>query len=105
MVKGIEQGWYDINLPTNEPADVARAIVICATANRSADKTTTHPGAKLPFVGKILWIGGSNAYEIEDRLQELEPEWLGKENSEVLAKGQAFLASKGTSWDVEKRKN
>ncbi|KAL1966345.1 hypothetical protein VTN77DRAFT_4487 [Rasamsonia byssochlamydoides] len=105
MVRGIEKGWYENNLPTNEPADVARAIVICATANRSPDKTTIHPGARLPFAGKILWVGGGKAYEIEDRLQELEPEWLGKENSAVLARGQAFLASEGTSWDVEKLKN
>lgn len=102
MVRGIEQGWYEKNLPTNEPADVARAIVLCATANRGT--TTSHPGAKLPFAGKILWIGGGKAYEIEDRLQELEPEWLGRENSAVLARGQAFLEAEGTSWDVDKQK-
>lgn len=103
MVRGIERGWYERNLPTNEPEDVARAILVCATANRCPDGT--HPGARLPFAGKILWIGGGKAYEIEDKLQELELEWLGRENSAVLARGQAFLEEDGTSWDVEKRKS
>lgn len=98
LVAPVEGGWYKLGLPTNEPADVARAIIICATANRGTGGKT-HEGAVLPFSGKILYIAGGKAYEIEDKLQELEPEWLGKENSEVLAKGQAYLQSDGTSWD------
>jgi hypothetical protein len=104
MVKGIEAGWYAQGLPTNEPSDVARTIVLCATANRGHDKTT-HNGAVLPFAGKILWVGGGKPYEIEDRLQALEPEWLGKENSAVLAKGQAYLEDEETSWDADKNKH
>lgn len=56
----------------------------------------------MPFAGKILWIAGGQPYEIEDAIQDLEPQWLGEENSKVLAKGQAFLASGGTSWDADK---
>ncbi|KAF1996666.1 NAD(P)-binding protein [Amniculicola lignicola CBS 123094] len=102
LVKGIEQGWHDLGLPENEPEDVARSIVLCATANRGLGET--HPGAKMPFAGKILWIAGGEAYEIEDGIQELEPQWLGEENSKVLARGQAYLASQGTSWDADKLK-
>lgn len=101
MVTGIEQGWYKLGLPSNEPEDVAQAILICATANRSS-KTNDgpqHQGAMLPFSGKIVWVGGGKSYEIEDRLQALEPEWLGRENSEVLKKGQEYLHSGQTSWD------
>jgi hypothetical protein len=101
MVTGIEAGWRKLGLPENEPADVARAIVICATANRGV-KGQTHEGAVLPFEGKILHVGGGESYEIEDRIQALEPQWLGEENARVLAKGQAFLADDSTSWDAEK---
>ncbi|KAJ4345461.1 uncharacterized protein N0V89_011592 [Didymosphaeria variabile] len=101
LVKGIEAGWRELGLPENEAEDVARSIVLCASANRS-EEGKTHPGAKMPFAGKILWIAGGQAYEIEDAIQDLEPQWLGEENSKVLAKGQAFLASQGTSWDAEK---
>lgn len=58
----------------------------------------------MPFAGKILWIAGGEAYEIEDSIQALEPQWLGEENSRVLAKGQGYLASQGTSWDADKLK-
>ncbi|KAF2662796.1 NAD(P)-binding protein [Lophiostoma macrostomum CBS 122681] len=103
LVKGIEQGWHDLGLPENEPEDVARSIVLCATANRGTDEKI-HPGAKMPFAGKILWISGGQAYEIEDAIQALEPQWLGEENSKTLAKGQHYLATQGTSWDADKLK-
>lgn len=101
LVKGIEAGWRELGLPENQPEDVAKSIVLCASANRSGEGKT-HPGAKMPFAGKILWIAGGEAYEIEDAIQELEPKWLGEENSKVLARGQEFLASQGTSWDADK---
>ena len=100
-MKGIEAGWRELGLPENEPGDVARSIVFCATANRS-NTGKIHPGAKMPFAGKILWIAGREAYEIEDAIQALEPQWLGEENSKILARGQDFLASQGTSWDADK---
>ncbi|KAJ5946875.1 NAD(P)-binding protein [Penicillium verhagenii] len=99
MVLAIEQGWYDRGLPANEPADVARSIVLCATANRGSDEVT-HGGARLPFAGKIVFVAGGESYEIEDRIQDLEPQWLGEENSKVLFKGQEYLANH--SWDENK---
>ncbi|CAH0025085.1 unnamed protein product [Clonostachys rhizophaga] len=97
MTKGIESGWLERKLPVNDPADVARAILICATANR-AQSQKNHQGIKLPFHGKIIFVGGGEAYEIEDRLQSLEPEWLGEENSQVLKLGQAYLHNGETGW-------
>lgn len=102
LVKGIEEGWYKLGLPTNEPEDVADAIMICSTANRGGD-LQSHSGARLPFAGKILYVAGGQSYEIEDNLQSLEPQWLGEGNSRILAKGQEYLASSGTSWDATKR--
>lgn len=103
MVKGIELGWASNKLPENEPEDVGKAIILCATANRGESKER-HEGAVTPFAGKILWVSGGESYEIEDNLQRLEPEWLGRENSAVLKRGQEFLMSEGTSWDVGRSK-
>ncbi|KAJ5746173.1 15-hydroxyprostaglandin dehydrogenase [Penicillium odoratum] len=99
MVLAIEEGWYERGLPTNEAADVARSILLCATANRGSNGIT-HSGAVLPFAGKIVFVAGGESYEIEDRIQSLEPQWLGEENSRVLFKGQEYLAAH--SWDATK---
>jgi hypothetical protein len=103
MVKGIELGWASNKLPENKPEDVGKAIILCATANRGENKGRRE-GAVTPFAGKILWVSGGESYEIEDNLQRLEPEWLGRENSAVLKRGQEFLMSEGTSWDVGRSK-
>ncbi|KAJ6102468.1 NAD(P)-binding protein [Penicillium sp. IBT 16267x] len=99
MVLTMEQGWYERGLPTNEAADVARSILLCATANRGPNGIT-HSGARLPFAGKIVFVAGGESYEIEDAIQSLEPKWLGEENSRVLAKGQEYLSEHG--WDATK---
>ncbi|KAH8676556.1 hypothetical protein BGZ60DRAFT_562212 [Tricladium varicosporioides] len=101
MVKGIEQGWEALKLPTNQPEDVARSIIICSTANRIPDNKI-YKGASMPFAGKILFVAGGESYEIEDALQRLEPQWLGGENSRILERGQAYLMSADTSWDSTK---
>lgn len=88
MVVGIERGWYERGLPVNEPEDVGRAILMCATANRGG---STHRGARVPFAGKIVYVAGGKSYEVEDELKRLEPVWLGEENSGELEKGQAYL--------------
>jgi hypothetical protein len=105
MVTGIELGWAKLGLPENRPEDVARAMAICATANRGPRDGVRHGNAVAPFTGKIVWVAGGQSYEIEDRIQALEPQWLGEENSRVLARGQAFLADESTSWDAGKEKD
>jgi hypothetical protein len=96
MTKGIAPAWQQENLPYNKSQDVANAMVICATANRKPG--VSNAGRKDHFHGKIIFVGGGNSYEIEDRLQNLEPEWLGKENSRVVELGQQFLHNGTTSW-------
>ncbi|KAI9370414.1 hypothetical protein BJX61DRAFT_535665 [Aspergillus egyptiacus] len=98
MIVGIEKPWTEAGLPVNEPEDVARTILLCATANRGSDGKT-HTGAQLPFSGKMVYMSGGEGYEIEDAQKSLEPQWLGEENSRVLARGQAFLARDDISWD------
>jgi hypothetical protein len=114
MVAGIENGWRKLNLPENTPKDVAKGIIICCTANRGVVKYDTktltpkkrvvHEGAKVPFSGKIVFVGGGVSWEIEEKMDGLESVWLGKENSRVLKIGQEFLMNGETSWDVEKAK-
>lgn len=96
MAAGIAQGWLELGLPANEPRDIAEAMLICATANGESE--SQHEGAKTPFHGKILYLSGGKPYEIEDRMQTLEPFWLGEKNSEHLAAGQAYLHNGVTSW-------
>ncbi|KAL4778189.1 hypothetical protein BJX76DRAFT_156826 [Aspergillus varians] len=100
MIVGIEKGWTENGFPINESEDVARQMVLCATANRGTDGAT-HTNARLPFSGKIVYVSGGEGYEIEDAQKALEPQWLGVENSRILLKGQEYLARADVSWDPE----
>ncbi|KAL4912896.1 hypothetical protein BDW62DRAFT_9384 [Aspergillus aurantiobrunneus] len=102
LIVGIEKGWMENGFPINEAEDVARTILFCATANRGSNGAT-HTGAKLPFSGKIVYVSGGEGYEIEDAQKALEPQWLGEENSKILARGQEYLARADVSWDPESR--
>jgi len=82
---------------------VAKSILICATAGRHPEGKN-YEGAVIDFWGKILFVAGGQSYEIEDKIIQLEPVWLGEENSKVLEKGQRFLMDPQTSWDTEKQK-
>lgn len=101
MIVGMQKGWIENGFPLNESEDVARQIVICATANRG-NNGATHTGAKLPFSGKMIYVSGGEGYEIEDEHKALEPQWLGEENSRVLALGQEFMARPEFTWDPER---
>ncbi|KAK0124482.1 hypothetical protein ONS95_009434 [Cadophora gregata] len=96
MTKGIAPAWQQENLPYNKAQDVANAMLICVMANQKLG--VSDDGRKDPFHGKIIFVGGGNSYEIEDRLQNLEPDWLGRENSRVVELGQQFLHNGETSW-------
>lgn len=83
MVKGIQNSWLNAGLPVNSPLDVA-----VITAGLLADSQLN---------GKTMYVEGGRAWEIEDNLDRLEPQWLGEEPSISLAKGQAVL-SDGSDW-------
>ncbi|KAF2099802.1 NAD(P)-binding protein [Rhizodiscina lignyota] len=64
--------WGD--LPLNQTSDIARALLlpaVCPEVN-----------------GKSFWVGGGEIVELEDKLHESQPIWLGKKMSENLDKGQ-----------------
>ncbi|RAL17194.1 putative 3-hydroxyacyl-CoA dehydrogenase, partial [Aspergillus homomorphus CBS 101889] len=78
MVEKLREGWKQARLPINSPLDVAVIV-----AGLVVDATLS---------GKSMYVEGGRAWEIEDNLDRLEPEWLGEEPSRSLAKGQEFLA-------------
>jgi NAD(P)-dependent dehydrogenase (short-subunit alcohol dehydrogenase family) len=88
MVAGIEDGWYKAGLPVNQPADVGKFVVGLA-----AEKTKN---------GLALFVGGGKAWDIEEGIDRLQPQWLGEENSKELAKGQEVLGS-GSGWTSKQK--
>ncbi|OJJ97856.1 hypothetical protein ASPACDRAFT_45156 [Aspergillus aculeatus ATCC 16872] len=83
MVKNLQEGWKQAQLPVNSPLSVAVIV-----AGLVADPTIN---------GKSIYVEGGRGWEIEDNLDRLEPEWLGAEPSRSLARGQEFLAL-GSKW-------
>ncbi|KAL2010765.1 hypothetical protein VTN00DRAFT_6572 [Thermoascus crustaceus] len=83
IVRGIEKAWKAANLPVNTPLHVARVVggVVCQKG----------------LNGKSMYVEGGRAWEIEDNIDRLEPQWLGEEASRTLQKGQEVLGS-GMDW-------
>lgn len=84
LVSGVIDAWLAAGLPANSPLDVAKvtAGVLCQHGMN----------------GKSMYVEGGRAWEIEDNLDRLEPQWLGEEPSKSLAKGQEVLGD-GTDWN------
>ncbi|KAJ5887732.1 hypothetical protein N7495_007773 [Penicillium taxi] len=83
MVSGIQDAWFKAGLPVNAPKDVAMVA-----AGLIVDEKLN---------GKSMYVEGGRAWEIEDNIDRLEPQWLGEEASKSLAKGQAVLED-GSDW-------
>ena len=79
IVAGIEEEWYKEKLPVNQPAHIAKVIL----------DVTRSEGLN----GKAMYIEGGRAWEIEDNINRLEPQWMGEEPSRSLAKGQELLGN------------
>ncbi|MCJ1400544.1 hypothetical protein MMC11_003750 [Xylographa trunciseda] len=88
IVAGIEEEWYKAKLPVNQPVDVAKVIM----------NVTRSEGLN----GKAMYIEGGRAWEIEDNINRLEPQWMGEEPSRTLAKGQELLGN-GTGWTSKQK--
>ncbi|KAL1998759.1 hypothetical protein VTN02DRAFT_5626 [Thermoascus thermophilus] len=83
MVRGIERAWKAADMPVNAPLDVARVVagLLCQTG----------------LNGTAMYVEGGRAWEIEDNIDRLEPQWLGEEPSRSLRRGQEILGS-GMDW-------
>ena len=79
IVAGIEESWYEAKLPVNQPADIGK---VCVDVTRLEGLN-----------GKAFYIEGGRAWEIEDNINRLEPQWMGQQPSESLAFGQALLGN------------
>ncbi|EUC42255.1 hypothetical protein COCMIDRAFT_103980 [Bipolaris oryzae ATCC 44560] len=65
-------------LPINKPIDLAKALLM----------PTTRP----EIHGKVFWVGGGKIVEIEDKLRETRPQWLGQELSDGVEEGRQRLS-------------
>lgn len=70
--------WGD--LPTNTPEDVADALLL--------------PVAKDSINGKSFFIAAGEIVELEDKLHETRPLWMGEQLSASVAEGQRRLVPK-----------
>ena len=82
VAAGISESWHKAKLPVNHPVDVGKVIV----------DVTASEGLH----GKAMYVEGGRAWEVEDNINRLEPEWLGEEQSKSLAKGQEVLGNVST---------
>ncbi|KAI9713063.1 MAG: hypothetical protein M1820_001048 [Bogoriella megaspora] len=88
MARNVQDHWLKAGLPVNQPMDVARII-----AGAMIDATLN---------GAALFISGGKAWDIEKGIDDLQPQWLGEENSRAMAKGQELLGD-GKMWVTGKR--
>ncbi|KAI9373464.1 hypothetical protein BJX61DRAFT_541718 [Aspergillus egyptiacus] len=75
--KSLEDRWTKEGLPLSTAQDVAKvsAGVLCDDS----------------LHGTSMYVAGSRAWEIENNIDRLESQWLGKEASQTLAQGQMII--------------
>ncbi|KAK6380788.1 hypothetical protein LTS17_004989 [Exophiala oligosperma] len=83
MTEGIVSSWKAADLPIQSTSDVAR-VVAGVACNQELN-------------GKAFYVEGGRAWDIEEGIDRLEPQWLGEEQSRMLAKGQQVLGE-GMDW-------
>lgn len=71
----IKNVWGD--LPANKPLDVAKASLL--------------PVVRPEINGKSFLINGGNITEVEDKLDEAQPIWMGPELDKHMREGQRRL--------------
>lgn len=75
----IVKAWGN-DLAQNTPEGVAKALLL--------------PLVDESLNGKTLWVAGDDIVEIEDKLHETQPLWLGEELSRSVDEGQRRLIPK-----------
>lgn len=83
MIASFVAAWKKANLPLNSSADVASTIVSLATDGASN--------------GKSIYVEGGRAWDVEEGITRLAPQWLGQAQYDSLEKGQEFFGS-GAAW-------
>lgn len=75
MPEFISDIWGD--LPRNTAAGVAKAILL--------------PVIRENLHGKSLWVGGDEIIELEDKIQETQPLWMGAKMSAGVVEGNSRM--------------
>lgn len=81
LPKFIEEIWGD--LPRNTTLGLAKALLL--------------PVIKEDMHGKSLWVGGNNITELEEKIQETQPLWMGPELSAGVNEGNRRMSFLATS--------
>lgn len=76
MVTGVIALYESLDIPCNEPKDVANTMLHTLSGERS---------------GEALYVSGSQTYELEKMLEKVKPEWLGQQVYDELMAGQTAL--------------
>ncbi|KAG4431078.1 hypothetical protein IFR05_013433 [Cadophora sp. M221] len=109
MVAGIESGWRALNLPENEPSDVAKAILVCATANRclpppipSSCTSTTSINTSTSTNAHTLTIAHTNGTPNPNKENGIsKPEGHGGATHPFT--GKILFVAGGASYEIEER--
>ncbi|KAF2995962.1 hypothetical protein E8E14_002796 [Neopestalotiopsis sp. 37M] len=81
MPQFIADIWGD--LPRNTPLGIAKALLL--------------PVVDPSIHGKSFWVGGNEVVELEDKIQETQPLWMGAEMSAGVNEGNRRMLALATS--------
>jgi NAD(P)-dependent dehydrogenase (short-subunit alcohol dehydrogenase family) len=98
MVDGIRGDWVAEKLPVNTPEMVARLIVEVAVGRPDsyAEACWEEKGIA-GYNGRAVFVEGGRGWDIEEGINANEEEWLGKDVSRTVNRGQVVLGD-GTDW-------
>jgi len=81
MPQFLAEMWGE--LPRNTPLGVAKALLL--------------PVINENLHGKAFWVGGNEIVELEDKIQETQPLWMGAELSAAVNEGSRRMLVLATS--------
>jgi NAD(P)-dependent dehydrogenase (short-subunit alcohol dehydrogenase family) len=90
--KTMAGGRMSVQLPVGRVEDVARVI-----AGVVADGTVVSSGSE-GVHGRILYVTGDEAVDLEDGLRKAERAWLGERGKEVLSSAEEGWNGEGVEW-------
>ncbi|CAK7236020.1 hypothetical protein SCUCBS95973_009464 [Sporothrix curviconia] len=83
MIDSITGAWVAAGLPLNEPEDVVRFILLCATDEHRN--------------GNAVYISGGKGVDIEEGYLRTMPQWMGEQHTTELAAKRVF-SGLGDGW-------
>jgi NAD(P)-dependent dehydrogenase (short-subunit alcohol dehydrogenase family) len=93
LAQGVKENWLKAGLPVNTPEDVGRVMLEVAVGK---------DGKGRKWNGTAVFVEGGNGLDIEEGINATEEQWLGREVSRTLNRGQEVLGD-GTDWLPENK--